>query len=306
MLLSQDAYKSRAQSTAAILKRNEPVVYDEVETSSAPQLNSAQRDVYRENGFLLLPDLFSADEVTGLYDEMQQMRGDFTKTGRAEVIAEPGSGEVRSIFDVHKLNALFANLVRDPRVLNVAREILGSEVYIHQSRINYKPGFTGKEFYWHSDFETWHTEDGMPAMRALSCSILLTDNSDMNGPLMLIPGSQRHFISCLGETPDDNYKKSLKKQVAGVPDDFLLTYLADLGGITSCTGKAGSVVFFDCNTMHGSNGNITPYPRSNLFFVYNSVENQLQAPVDGLAPRPNFIAARDDVAALESEPFVLP
>ncbi|MFT5589503.1 MAG: ectoine hydroxylase [Bradyrhizobium sp.] len=306
MLLSQDAYKSRAQSTAAILKRNEPVVYDEVVTSSAPQLNSAQLDVYRENGFLILPDLFSSDEVTGLYDEMQQMRGDFTKTGRAEVIAEPGSGEVRSIFDVHKLNALFANLVRDPRVLNVAREILGSEVYIHQSRINYKPGFTGKEFYWHSDFETWHTEDGMPAMRALSCSILLTDNSDMNGPLMLIPGSQRHFISCLGETPDDNYKKSLKKQVAGVPDDFLLSYLADLGGITSCTGKAGSVVFFDCNTMHGSNGNITPYPRSNLFFVYNSVENQLQAPADGLAPRPNFIAVRDDVEALEPETFVLP
>ena len=306
MLLSQDAYKSRAQSTAAILKRNEPVVYDEAETSSAPQLNSAQRDVYRENGFLIMPDLFSSDEVTGLYDEMQQMRGDFTKTGRDEVIAEPGSGEVRSIFDVHKLNALFANLVRDPRVLNVAREILGSEVYIHQSRINYKPGFTGKEFYWHSDFETWHTEDGMPAMRALSCSILLTDNSDMNGPLMLIPGSQRHFISCLGETPDDNYKKSLKKQVAGVPDDFLLSYLADLGGITSCTGKAGSVVFFDCNTMHGSNGNITPYPRSNLFFVYNSVENQLQAPADGLAPRPNFIAVRDDVEALEPEPFVLP
>ncbi len=306
MLLSQDAYKSRAQSTAAILKRNEPVVYDEVVTSSAPQLNSAQLDVYRENGFLILPDLFSSDEVTGLYDEMQQMRGDFTKTGRAEVIAEPGSGEVRSIFDVHKLNALFANLVRDPRVLNVAREILGSEVYIHQSRINYKPGFTGKEFYWHSDFETWHTEDGMPAMRALSCSILLTDNSDMNGPLMLIPGSQRHFISCLGETPDDNYKKSLKKQIAGVPDEFLLSYLADLGGITSCTGKAGSVVFFDCNTMHGSNGNITPYPRSNLFFVYNSVENQLQAPADGLAPRPNFIAVRDDVEALEPEPFVLP
>jgi len=58
------------------------------------------------------------------------------------VIAEPGSGEVRSIFNVHRLNDLFAGLMRDPRVLNVAREILGSEVYIHQSRINYKPGFT--------------------------------------------------------------------------------------------------------------------------------------------------------------------
>ena len=306
--LSQDPYTSRALSTAAILSRNEPVVYDTANDQApdaATALNTAQLDVYRDNGFLVLPDLFSHNEITSLVAEMQTMRADFVKQKRSEVIAEPGSGEVRSIFDVHRFSNLYASLMRDPRVLNVAREILGSEVYIHQSRINYKPGFSGKEFYWHSDFETWHTEDGMPAMRALSCSILLTDNNDMNGPLMLIPGSHRHFISCMGETPDDNYKKSLKKQESGVPDELLLRYLADLGGITSCTGKAGSVVFFDCNTMHGSNGNITPYPRSNLFFVYNSVDNQLEAPKGGLKPRPEFIAARNDVAALEAEPMVL-
>lgn len=56
------------------------------------------------------------------------------------------------------------------RLLNVARQILGSEVYIHQFRANMKPGFLGKEFYWHSDFETWHVEDGMPSMRAPMCS----------------------------------------------------------------------------------------------------------------------------------------
>ncbi|MGS0758648.1 phytanoyl-CoA dioxygenase family protein, partial [Roseateles sp. GG27B] len=82
----------------------------------------------------------------------------------------------------------------------------------------------------------------------------------------------RHFISCEGKTPDDHYKQSLKKQEYGVPDPLLLRYLADMGGITSCKGRAGSVVFFDCNTMHGSNSNITPYPRSNVFFVYNSVD----------------------------------
>ena len=212
---------------------------------------------------------------------------------------------MRSIFNVHRLNDIFANLVRDPRVLNVAREILGSEVYIHQSRINYKPGFTGKEFYWHSDFETWHSEDGMPAMRALSCSILLTDNSECNGPLMLIPGSHHHYVSCMGETPDENYKKSLKKQEVGVPDPILLRYLADMGGITSCAGKAGSVVFFDCNTMHGSNGNITPYPRSNVFFVYNSIANQLDEPKGGLAPRPEFVAAREGIAELTPQALAI-
>jgi ectoine hydroxylase len=44
--------------------------------------------------------------------------------------------------------------------------------------------------------------------------------------------------------------------------------------------------------MHGSNGNITPWPRSNLFLVYNSVENALEAPFSGQAPRPPHIASR--------------
>jgi len=303
MTLSQDPYLTRTLNSA-ILSRQDPVVYEQPQRDAAA-LSSAQRDAYQENGFLLMPDLFGKDEVQRLYNEMHVMREQFAENGRPEVIAEPGSGDVRSIFNVHRLNALFGNLVRDPRVLNVARAILGSDVYIHQSRINYKPGFKGKEFYWHSDFETWHSEDGMPAMRALSCSILLTDNDELNGPLMLIPGSHRHYISCAGETPDENYKKSLKKQETGVPDDVLLRYLADLGGITSCKGKAGSVVFFDCNTMHGSNGNITPYPRSNVFFVYNSIENQLQAPKGGLAPRPEFVATREGVAPLTPEPLAI-
>ncbi|MNJ87848.1 Phytanoyl-CoA dioxygenase (PhyH) [compost metagenome] len=299
-MLSQDAYPTRTQNNAGILARQDPVLY-EPESKRKASLDAAQRASYEKNGFLLMPELFSQDEVSYLFDAMQSMREDFTHADRKEVIAEPGSGEVRSIFNVHRLNDIFANLVRDPRVLNVAREILGSEVYIHQSRINYKPGFTGKEFYWHSDFETWHSEDGMPAMRALSCSILLTDNSECNGPLMLIPGSHHHYVSCMGETPDENYKKSLKKQEVGVPDPILLRYLADMGGITSCAGKAGSVVFFDCNTMHGSNGNITPYPRSNVFFVYNSIANQLDAPKGGLAPRPEFVAAREGIAELKPE-----
>ena len=301
-MLSQDAYPTRVSNSAAILARNEPVIHDTL-ASQAGQLSTQQRANYEQDGFLLVPDLFNAEETGFLFDAMQGMREEFTHAGRPEVIAEPGSGEVRSIFNVHRLNDVFANLVRDPRVLNVAREILGSDVYIHQSRINYKPGFNGKEFYWHSDFETWHSEDGMPAMRALSCSILLTDNSEANGPLMLIPGSHRHYVSCMGETPDENYKKSLKKQEVGVPDDILLRYLADLGGIRTCTGKAGSVIFFDCNTMHGSNSNISPFPRSNVFFVYNSIANQLEAPRAGLAPRPEFVAAREGIKALTPAPL---
>ena len=93
---------------------------------------------------------------------------------------------------MHLISDLIAELVRDPRILDRARQILGSDVYVHQSRVNYMPGFTGKGFYWHSDFETWHAEDGMPSPRAVSISLALTDNYPFNGGLMVMPGLAPH------------------------------------------------------------------------------------------------------------------
>ncbi len=50
--------------------------------------------------------------------------------------------------------------------------------------------------------------------------------------------------------------------------------------------------------MHGSNGNITPFPRSNAFFVFNAVSNALQPPFAAAAPRPDFLARRGTPRAI--------
>lgn len=291
-----DLYTSRTERTAAIVSRQEPVVYPDP-VGSQP-LNKAQLQEYENNGFLLLPNLFNAQEAHALLSIVEGMSTDPAILSREEAVVETGSQAVRSIFRVHELSELIARLVRDPRVLDVARQILGSEVYVHQSRANLKPGFTGKEFYWHSDFETWHIEDGMPQMRALSCSVLLMDNNVCNGPLMLVPGSHRQFISCMGLTPDNHYKESLRKQKYGVPDPISLRLLVDQGGIEAITGKAGSVIFFDCNTLHGSASNISPWPRANVFIVYNSMENCVGDPKQGLTPRPPHVATRGQFSIL--------
>lgn len=291
-----DWYASRSDRGSAIIARQDPVVYEG--GSYADALPQQQIAAYERDGFLLLEDLFSDAETQVLLDEVKRMSGDSSIVAMEESITEPGSNEVRSIFRVHEISTMLANLARDPRLINVARQILGSEVYMHQSRANMKPGFKGKEFYWHSDFETWHVEDGMPRMRALSCSVLLSDNNACNGPLMLVPGSHQQFVSCQGLTPENHYKQSLKKQEYGVPDPLSLQLLVEQGGIKPMTAKAGSVVFFDCNTMHGSNGNISPWPRANVFMVYNSTENALGSPLHGLKPRPEHIAARRDFTAL--------
>ena len=151
-------------------------------------------------------------------------------TRRSAPTSAPSSSRsrrtIRSVFEVHRISEVFAELVRDPRVVGRARQILGSDVYVHQRRINVKPGFGATGFYWHSDFETWHAEDGLPNMRTVSVSIALTENYDTNGGLMIMPGSHQTFLGCAGATPKDNYKQSLQMQDAGTPSDEALTELA--------------------------------------------------------------------------------
>ncbi|GKU79086.1 ectoine hydroxylase [Paenibacillus sp. L3-i20] len=285
-----DKYPTRKQDQPSFLERQDPVVYN-YELNQA-EIDQSQLAFYEENGYLFIEQFFNPDEVENLKSELNQLLLSSKSVEAPEVILEPGGDQVRSIFAVHESNKVFSDLSAHPRLTAVIKQIIGSEVYIHQSRVNFKPGFNGKEFYWHSDFETWHAEDGMPNMRALSCSIALEDNTLFNGALMVVPGSHRTFVSCVGQTPDDHYKESLRKQEYGVPDQASLTKLVQQGGIEMPVGKAGSILLFDCNLMHGSSSNISPYPRSNVFYVYNSVENKLQQPFSATTSRPHYIASR--------------
>ncbi|MFD1659774.1 ectoine hydroxylase [Streptomyces caeni] len=285
-----DPYPTRG-TTEVSVPRQDPVVWGTPGTSGPVSLADLQ--AYERDGFLAIDELLTEDEVAVYRQELQRLVTDPAIRADERSVVEPRSKEIRSVFEVHRISEVFARLVHDERVLGRARQILGSDVYVHQSRINIKPGFGASGFYWHSDFETWHAEDGMPRMRAVSVSIALTENYDTNGGLMIMPGSHKTFLGCAGATPEDNYKKSLQMQDAGTPSDEALTAMASRYGIRLFTGRAGSATWFDCNCMHGSGDNITPFPRSNVFIVFNSVENAAVEPFAAPVRRPTFIGARD-------------
>ncbi|QDY69386.1 ectoine hydroxylase [Qingshengfaniella alkalisoli] len=294
---TQDMYPTRLKDGERIKERRDPVLWSDWHVD-AP-ITRTDADHYESKGYLIKNDLFDPAEVAKLIETSGELRAHGTQIGAEDLVTEPGTDEVRTIFRLDDHSLLFNRLARDERLLGIAQFLLGDDVYLHQSRLNYKPGFTGKEFYWHSDFETWHAEDGMPRMRAVSASVLLTDNSGLNGPLMLIPGSHRQFIACAGETPANHHESSLKRQEIGVPSKATLERLSAEAGIDTATGPAGTVIFFECNTLHASNGNVTPFPRSNAFFVYNAVSNQPKTPFAAPCPRPAFLSNRGPVEALK-------
>jgi ectoine hydroxylase len=283
-----DRYPSRVGGRVEMRPREDPVVWG----SGDGPLGAARLDAYRRDGFVALPDLLDGDTVARCLARIEQLARDEVVRRSPAAVLEPDGDELRSLFAVHRSDPVFRALADDPRLVGVARQLLGSDVYVHQSRINRKPGFAGRGFAWHSDFETWHVEDGMAVPRAVSCSIALTDNHSWNGPLLLVAGSHRWYVACAGRTPADHHLSSLRAQEYGVPDRDSLRRLVQLGSIHEFTGAAGSVLFFDSNTMHGSAGNITPFDRANAFVVYNSVENRLGPPYGTDRPRPEHIATR--------------
>lgn len=298
---TDDFYPTRLERPSASFDRQDPVIHSTGADRTDGPLSETELAQYERDGFLVLDRFLDQSTVRRFREDLKAYENDDSILRSEGTITEPGKQEIRSIFGIHELSERFDQLTRDPRILAMVRQLLGSDAYIHQSRINFKPGFHGKGFDWHSDFETWHAEDGMPRMRAVSFSIALTDNTPFNGPLMLIPGSHKTFVPCVGRTPEDNYQSSLKKQELGVPNERDLAALVERNGIKAPTGPAGSLIIFECNTLHASNANMSPWPRSNLFFVYNSVENQLQAPFCGNKPRPDFLGNRSNTGALEPD-----
>jgi ectoine hydroxylase len=285
----EDRYPTRVSSESTLLERTDPTVW--ASDADGP-MDAASLAAHDAKGFSVIEGLLSPAEVQAYWAELHRLAGDSSLNGDERVVVDPETGEVRSVFGVHEISPLIGELVHDPRVLDRARQVLGSEVYLHQSRVKLVPGFESDGYYWHSDFETWHAEDGMAAPRAVSMSIALTDNYPFNGGMMLMPGSQRTFVSCAGRTPEDDFKVSLQSQNIGVPSALDITKMAAEHGIEQFTGHAGSALLFDCNVMHGSGNNITPYPRSNIYLVFNSVDNELGVPFEASEPRPEYFASR--------------
>lgn len=298
MSVVRDCYPSRTGEQEKIIPRIDPVVYGSADASLPHSLSASQLDDFDKNGFLVFPD-YMPEMVKPLKAEITRLKHDMN--GCEELYTEPDTDELRTIFKPFAYSDLIDRFSRDPRIINPVKQLLGSDAYLMQSRVNVKPAFAGRSFPWHSDFETWHVEDGMPRMRAVTAWLMLTENNEYNGPLYVVPGSHKHYVSCAGTTRKKNYEQSLKRQIAGVPRPESIEQLLGEKGIQGICGRPGTLVIHECNLLHGSPDNISALPRTILMFVYNSVLNKPVAPFCGLEPRPHYLSNPDQSPLVSRE-----
>jgi len=241
------------------------------------RLTQQQIDHFNREGWLLLPELFNQEEVDFLAREAVAIYD----TNRPEVWREK-SGAPRTAVAAHLYNEAFGVLGAHPRMIEPIEQIFGEKVYMHQFKINAKAAFTGDVWQWHQDYGTWKRDDGMPEPRAMNIAIFLDEVMPINGPLMLVPRSQT-----AGDL-EASHDLATTSYPLWTLDEATVTRLVQQGGIVAPTGKGGGMLMFHGNLVHGSAGNITPYPRKIVYLTLNAVSNYIRSPT-----RPDYIAHRD-------------
>lgn len=231
------------------------------------QLTQAQIDAYHRDGYVAIADVFTRAEVAVLNAALDR----FIDERRPEIhMQRRGTEAPRLIYAADRYSEAFRRLSLHPRWIGPAKQLLGSDVYIHQLRINPKAAFDGEPFWWHQDYGTWRLEDGMPTPRALMIAIYLNDVDATNGPLLVIPGSHHH--GHIDETHPD--RNPTGYTVVDIDRPAIANLVAE-HGIRAMTFNAGSVMFMNCNLVHASPENLTPHRRTIVYVNANSVQNKI-------------------------------
>jgi ectoine hydroxylase len=232
------------------------------------RLSDDQIAAFHERGVLALPAVFSLDEVDAMLERLPRL---FSERVAAN-FREKSSDVVRTAMALHLRDELFARLVRDPRLVVPAQQLLGDdELYIQQAKVNAKQAFTGEQWQWHYDFATHHREDGVPEPLALNLHIFLDEVTEFNGPLVFIPGSH---LGGPAPTTLDVVSTSYPLWTVG-PE--VVGPLAERGGLYCPKGPAGTVLIFGDSLVHGSPSNMSPWDRRIFSLILNPVANRQAA-----------------------------
>lgn len=246
------------------------------------RLTDEQVDEFRERGWIVIPGVFSADEVRVLSEAaLEVMERPGPEVGRE------ADGSPHVCWGMHLFDERLGTLTRHPALVEPSKQLLGNDVFVHQSRINMKQT-NGSIVAWHQDFGTYHRVDGVPEPRGIMAAVLLDDLSEVNAPLLAVPGSHREGLVSTAEVdPTSPDFEQVAKYRYDITNDTMARLVDDYG-LDTITGPAGSVLLMDMTVVHGSSVNISPLRRLLLYVNVCPVDNRGES-----YERPEYYAARD-------------
>lgn len=225
-------------------------------------LTLAQKRFFDENGYLVLEDLYSPDEVAVMRREMDALlRDPAAARPRVRFSYEPAEERDRHPIDPENPQRVwmimdtplagdwwFDNL-RDPRVVDVIVDLLGPNINFHNGKARIKPPGYRSHQGWHQDWPyERHSEPDLAA-----AILYLDDTGPDAASTSVVPGSHLR-----GEWEHDEHNL--------IPDERVGT-----PGVPLCA-RAGSVAFVHVLVVHRAGPNRTDRNRSAIINEYKTME----------------------------------
>ena len=225
-------------------------------------LTDAQRETYDRDGFIVVPDVFSAAEI----DELRRVTDEFVRES-ARVAANdavydledthtPQEPRVRRLKAPHAIHPAYFRASRNQKVVEILADLWGT-VRFDTGKLNMKSAGYCAPVEWHQDWAFYpHTNDDLAAV-----GIMLDDVGMENGPMMVVPGSHKGPIHD-HHGPNGRFCGAMDPETCDI----------DLSRALPCLGKAGSITVHHVRAVHGSATNFSGSERRFLLFQYRAAD----------------------------------
>ena len=231
-------------------------------------LTQQQIDFYCERGYLRIPQLFTPEETQELSDEMDRLVEDwaFTSPGWSgpwrQAYIDPETekrSKLTAMHDLHLYSVAWMRAATNPRLAEALSELLGENVELHHTTMHLKPPQTGQPFPMHQDTPFYGHQDG----RFIDVLVHLDDTCHENGEIRFLDGSHKN-----------RHLKPIPNTEDGPCSPHLPTDQYHLEDTVAVPAKAGDVVLFCIDTVHGSYINQTKKPRRLVRMGYRDPQNR--------------------------------
>lgn len=232
---------------------------------NAVEITDDQIEAFDRDGYLLLENAFTDDELEVLSDALDDVMDDWANQSQGfggnwrEDYLDPDEREETELITVHDLQfyaPAFARAVLDSRLVSPVAQLIGPNVEFHHSSLHAKPPQKGTPFPMHQDSVFW----GIHGQGYVNCQVAIDDAPPERGPVCYLPGSHTDGQILHEEADEGGYY---------LPEDEY-----PLEDAVEVPMEAGDIVLYNVHTIHGSRLNRSDSFRRLVRFGYKDPANE--------------------------------
>ena len=219
------------------------------------RLNAEQQAAWERDGFLVIEDLFTAEEIPAMIREVDDVLAEARKEERAAG-KKPEQVLASGVYvGLSVRREFFRRVARDPRLLDPLEDIFGPRIGFLSDKVVFKDHAVDYESPWHQDWAYWK------GSHKVSIWVALDPATGENGCLRILPGSHRAGLEHDRVEAVPGFGERLDPAQRGF----------DLAKAVTLPARPGTAIFFHDLTLHASQPNRSGRERRALILTYRSL-----------------------------------